>query len=469
MGLGDLVMVNDGSPLGCFIVLAMICMCAGIAAACYSQDWSWLWMVLMAVAFQWMAYGIGKSTSESPGIDAKAQIPTSDTVDIEPPSERLRMQNTKLEQDCDALRQALEHYKQDATINYGRRYNEAKLALEKDRATLDKEILQFHEQQELIELEKAGMERMHREKLKQDLAELWNVSWAEKSAGFPGLAAKSAEAWATTWIGRIESIPRKAPVTAGEMKKMLSQEVRQIKAQARVHENLVQFYEGLFPELTALKEGEVPTLAEVNISQEHGKDFMSAQEWDELDDTARSQLALERYCARKKAKWEIGLEYERYCGWRFEERGWQVEYHGAVRGLNDLGRDLIARKDGKIYVVQCKYWADHKEIHEKHVFQTFGTMMALRLDEPELFIRAKLMTSTKLSERAKRFAQVLKIELTEEDKIQPFPRIKCNAASMIYHLPFDQAYDRLKTGYFYCWTVKEAEGKGFRRAWKWKG
>lgn len=50
-----------------------------------------------------------------------------------------------------------------------------------------------------------------------------------------------------------------------------------------------------------------------------------------------------------------------------------------------------------------------------------------------------------------------------------FPRIKCNinGASKIYHLPFDQQYDRTEiknAGEFYAWTVKEAESKGFRRA-----
>jgi hypothetical protein len=42
----------------------------------------------------------------------------------------------------------------------------------------------------------------------------------------------------------------------------------------------------------------------------------------------------------------------------------------------------------------------------------------------------------------------------------------------IYHLPFDQQYDRTKirpgTGEKYAYTVAEAENDGFRRAWKWR-
>jgi len=41
---------------------------------------------------------------------------------------------------------------------------------------------------------------------------------------------------------------------------------------------------------------------------------------------------------------------------------------------------------------------------------------------------------------------------------------------MIYHLPFDQQYDRtaiLNKGEEFVWTVTDAELKGFRRAVKW--
>jgi hypothetical protein len=42
-----------------------------------------------------------------------------------------------------------------------------------------------------------------------------------------------------------------------------------------------------------------------------------------------------------------------------------------------------------------------------------------------------------------------------------------------YHLPFDQQYDRTivhaDRGEFYAQTIAEAEKKGFRRAWRWRG
>ena len=42
----------------------------------------------------------------------------------------------------------------------------------------------------------------------------------------------------------------------------------------------------------------------------------------------------------------------------------------------------------------------------------------------------------------------------------------------IYHLPFDQQYDRCiinEPGEFYASTVAEAEKAGFRRAMRWRG
>ena len=55
--------------------------------------------------------------------------------------------------------------------------------------------------------------------------------------------------------------------------------------------------------------------------------------------------------------------------------------------------------------------------------------------------------------------------------------IKCNinqtTGEKIYHLPFDQQYDKCiitpETGEFYAMTVAEAEEAGFRRAMRWKG
>jgi hypothetical protein len=58
-----------------------------------------------------------------------------------------------------------------------------------------------------------------------------------------------------------------------------------------------------------------------------------------------------------------------------------------------------------------------------------------------------------------------------------YPCIKCNISrtddTKIYHLPFDQQYDKtiIEPDRMECYveTVEEAETLGFRRAFRWKG
>jgi hypothetical protein len=72
---------------------------------------------------------------------------------------------------------------------------------------------------------------------------------------------------------------------------------------------------------------------------------------------------------------------------------------------------------------------------------------------------------------------LLGVRLYERYAFEPYPCIKCNVAHLsgekIYHLPFDQQYDSTvvdnQSGEFYAMTVAEAEGKGFRRAFRWMG
>jgi hypothetical protein len=148
-----------------------------------------------------------------------------------------------------------------------------------------------------------------------------------------------------------------------------------------------------------------------------------------------------------------------------------------TQGFEDLGRDVLAERDGTLEVIQCKRWAQHKVIHEKHVFQLFGTMVAARIENPGKKVVGTFTTTTRLSDRAREFAKVLNIKVEENFPLADYPRIKCNIArrstERIYHLPFDQQYDSTRVepdrGEFYAMTVEEAEAMGFRRAWRWRG
>jgi len=169
-----------------------------------------------------------------------------------------------------------------------------------------------------------------------------------------------------------------------------------------------------------------------------------------------------------------------------------VAFIGAIKWLQDMGRDVIAIRDSERRVIQCKYWSQNKTIYEKHIFQLFGSALEYafengtldRLDQLSLFggpinvtgVKAVLYTSTTISEVAKAVAKKLNVECHENIRISDYPLVKCNISlrdgQKIYHLPFDQQYDRTKiklaTGEKYLYTVTEAEKAGFRRAWRWR-
>jgi len=209
--------------------------------------------------------------------------------------------------------------------------------------------------------------------------------------------------------------------------------------------------------------------------------FISKEEYDKLSETEKNKRALNYYLNRKKTNWEIGRDFERYVGYLYEKSGAKVEYFGIEKKMNDLGRDLIVeRKDGTIDIVQCKYWARDKQIHEKHIAQLFGTLTKYKLDHPDEKrpVYGVFATHTTLSDEAKRFADALNIVYQENIELREYPLIKCHNGknpsgerTKIYHIPIDQQYDTTiidpENGDFWAMTIEEAEAAGYRRAWKW--
>lgn len=218
-----------------------------------------------------------------------------------------------------------------------------------------------------------------------------------------------------------------------------------------------------------------------NENYDRVKNYIEKEQFNTLSTIERNQLAFDNYSIRNKSKWQIGRDYELYCGYLYEKKGWNVEYFGIDRRLEDLGRDLIARKGNQVHVIQCKFWSERKMIHEKHIAQLYGTTIVYEIENESLFtteVTPVFMTNTKLSSTAIKFAQRLKVEILKE-KPKDFPQIKCSIRkndngkiTKIYHLPFDQHYDRLKMSNENCTfvrTVREAEENGFRRSFKFKG
>ena len=269
---------------------------------------------------------------------------------------------------------------------------------------------------------------------------------------------------------------------AAEIKK-ISREKRDINEQKKRLEYQLNYYETVFPWLEEFKE--VPPIEgaryisnssnDIEMEYELLRNWLSPEEYSKLSNTQKYQLALDRYQKRKKNDWEVGIEYERFVGYMYERHGYKVQYHGALMGKQDMGRDLVATKGGQTLVIQCKRWAKEKTIHEKHIFQLYGSTVQMMVDSNQVCTPV-FVTTTTLSELAKKCAEYLHIEVAENYEYREYPLIKCNISNSgekIFHLPFDQQYDRVQIsaakGEKYVATIEEAEKLGFRRAHRWSG
>jgi hypothetical protein len=215
--------------------------------------------------------------------------------------------------------------------------------------------------------------------------------------------------------------------------------------------------------------------------------------WITLTPTEKLQRKLDWYWNRpNKTNWQLGRDYENYLGYLYERKGWAVYYHGS-KGFEDLGRDLICKKDGCVEIIQCKNWAREKVIRENAIYYLFGTTVEYYIENfpkqedlqlgliPEHIrngdLTPKLITTTSVSPKARQVSEILGVAIEENKPFQRYPSVKCNishrAGEKIYHLPFDQQYDKIliedEKAECYKETVAEAEELGFRHAKWWMG
>lgn len=188
-----------------------------------------------------------------------------------------------------------------------------------------------------------------------------------------------------------------------------------------------------------------------------------------------AQKLLDEYLAQTLSSAAIGTFYERYIGHLYELEGYAVNFHGALNGVEDLGRDLVVSSDDEILIVQTKCWAKNRTIHEKHIFQLYGSMEHFKKTEKNYgkTIRAVFYTTAQYSDVAIEAAETLGVELILQDLDRQYPLVKCNVnqrGDKIYHLPFDPYYDKIRIDTsedkVYVHTVGEAVARGFRRARK---
>ncbi len=289
---------------------------------------------------------------------------------------------------------------------------------------------------------------------------------------------------------------------ASETVRQISKERREAERAARLANYLLDYCRYLAPWLDEYIGLETEELDEI-IKEIHSAWEKKEKEFDEevkrhfgpkyegLTPTEKLQKKLDWYWGKpNKSNWQIGRDYERYIGYLYETKGWNVYYHGK-KGFEDLGRDLICKKDNAVEIIQCKRWAQEKIIHEKHIYYLFGTTVEYFIENfggedlqlalfPSLVrkrnVIPKLVTTIDVSDKAEQVAKVLGVVI-EKVPSESYPSVKCNVSrrtgEKIFHLPFDQQYDtalieeeRLEC---YVETIAEAEALGFRHAYRWKG
>lgn len=214
---------------------------------------------------------------------------------------------------------------------------------------------------------------------------------------------------------------------------------------------------------------------------------LSKDEWVNLDPIKKLDVILERSINKRKSKLDIGLEFERYCGYLYEKNGYKVKYYGILNGLSDGGIDLIAENKIKKIYIQCKYWGNNKIIRENTISQLLGSSLSLAISQGESTdsffekvkegkIKMAVLTKAKLSEEAKEFCKKLNILFKENMEIEiNYPRVKLvEGDEKIFYIPTDQQYDNICFGstpknYSRTLTCEEAFKLGYRHSYKWRG
>lgn len=369
---------------------------------------------------------------------------------------------------------------------------------------LEKNKINFETKLKDFETEKQKW-NIERQKQINEIEELTK----EKSSGFPWLAEAYAEYFYLKNLQISKDLQYKSHPAQKSAEKVqeIARERRTVEKKLRIAQGIIKYYQSLFPfledwldeeedellKMVLKKEVDEP-LERVSLYWEQGIDpvklYLSKEEYQKLSPTERNQLALDKYWTKSKNRIEAGRAYERYVGYLYESQGYYVYYQGILEGKEDLGRDLVCKKGNEVAVIQCKRWSleKHRIIHENHINQLFGTATKYRIEckekekAPTLFkikenITPILYTTTEVSDKAKEFAEALNVKIYEKFPLQQYPSIKCNVSrkngEKIYHLPFDQQYDRTfieeERLEKYAETVAEAEKLGFRRAFRWRG
>ena len=283
---------------------------------------------------------------------------------------------------------------------------------------------------------------------------------------------------------------RHPALRAAEVLKDYKKKFHEAEYMATVYESKIEYLCNIFPEIAEYIENEAYLIdlsdfedySELEEYRDRTKDYLTPEEYAVLQPSERNQIALDRYLSKPKTPQQIGRDYEMSCSYMLRQKGYYVEETGIKMGIHDLGRDLIASRSlpndiTECLVIQCKCWKKDRIIRENVICQLYGTFISYLIEnninennkhqykfQPVIMIPS----FSTMSDVALKMCKMLRIKIWVQDHID-YPRIKCNVnkGMKIYHLPFDQQYNRTEIknkDEFYAYTVKEAESRGFRRA-----
>ena len=390
--------------------------------------------------------------------------------------------------------EALKNEVKQANAKVVRQYEKHKAELMKYSEKLERQEIENSKQKDKIRMgydERIKELQIKNEELTQRLNDSVFVSEKAKSnlSAIPYMSAIMAD-FETYGL---EKLVRKLDWGSSQERLKKVKAIKEIRkdAEAMVEKNLESRYQlayllNLFPNLQDVIDVDFQQLPIVDVNDlseyDAARDYLSKEEYAALSTSERNQLALDRYKnSHKRSKWQIGRDYELFVGYKYQQHGYIVDNFGEYMGLEDLGRDIIAKKGTKTCIIQCKYWSSKKQIHENHINQLYGTMVSYCIENNvnKEDVSGILITNIELSPMAKKVAAYLGIKYGEKFEMGEYPCIKCNIGhnefgekTRIYHLPFDQQYDSTKISgkdEFMAMTVAEAERAGFRRAFKWFG
>jgi len=344
------------------------------------------------------------------------------------------------------------------------------------------ELERIHHNNERTRLENFIHDADQRIKLDSD------INGAKKSRKWFAALKSELEGFIDEYKARLLEVKKHASMKGAERIREVKNEKRELVKKLKYLEYQLKTYEEYFPIIEDIKDylmeddfSFIKDSADENIdSIDPVQRYLTPEEYKKLPVDTKNQTALENYLNRKHSKVDIGRFYERYLGYLYENDGWDVKYVGIIEGYEDLGRDLVCTKKNKIEIVQAKNWSKFRTIREKHLYQLYATTIHYRIQneiKKNIEIKPVFCSTIDLSDMAKKVAKELNIDVKKIELKKNYPMIKCNinptTKEKIYHLPFDQQYDKTiiikNSGEFYAKDVKEAVSKGFRRAFRYKG